>query len=930
MRKKRVRNMRVKLEINKDNFNEPIRVGSPPHDLTKSQILNILFAAYPQRKAFLKNKTYKLQIPIDPKNPNSPKIKIELKLKNDIIYRPSTGSQKLRPDVIFRPVMVNGVRTIKPHIIYRSYSSEKDEARYSVLDSQIDISKFGEGEKLKGALGQGKFGVVVPVLGTLAEQREGWIFKTHKERVIKVQKGESKEEVTKEYNFLVQTGHLDTKEVMDENEKTFIVQKRGKVSLWDFLIEEKKNELKLTIDQRYQLSINILRALKEQIHDRGVVSRDIKPQNILIDPDTLEVKIIDLGFAKNIIDQSDRRAMGTPVYIAPDKFDGAVDERSDWFEIGIVLSELWGKLNEKKTLVELLEERKHLRSGPNLDELFKNLKLEEQIDSQMKLDDQHKKEISDIVTQLTDGDRVTRMSIDVAITRLEQERISWNTLNIEDVLAKENIKKAFTSGQALREKLKVLSNSKEYLIENLEQAIKQANQDQNSLNPDQLKSLEKAKIAYDALIYVTNEFEKIISSGGRITEDLRIKLEKAIQESEKNLIQLNISLNIPMTTQKEINNEIFQSLETIEDNPVAIKFFVEALGFNCLKGLDTKEAIQNKINTITTTMDDNLKILHGTITNLEKDEAITPKIKSQKKELHSEITKNIDKYEKRMLDLDRLSLLNDACSERIKQIEKVAIVLVNNDFLKEVEERRKNLFLEQAKLANTLRAFSKIKNSTIKAIIQDLNQFNETLNNQLAEYKKLESNENLHEGIIQQFNEQNEKADFLIKQINEQFSNLDNVDILKPVIDLRNEIETIKKQLKKEDDSDLKNQKLQILSIIEDYMNETLTAKNIDNKDRIASGNRQNDVRKLLEIINNKDPALDFKSQIESALHGMTSGIEQTTKFGIVFSILNKKMENFKYSAVGGLFFKSELRSRIKEKLDENKQASPVKKALND
>ena len=80
-------------------------------------------------------------------------------------------------------------------------------------------------------------------------------------------------------------------------------------------------------------------------HAKGVVHRDIKPDNIFVDTQG-RVKLADFGIAQ-IDDGNATRAtmvgtvLGTPGYMSPEQATGAkVDERSDLFSIGVVAYEL--------------------------------------------------------------------------------------------------------------------------------------------------------------------------------------------------------------------------------------------------------------------------------------------------------------------------------------------------------------------------------------------------------------------------------------------------------------------------------------------------------------------------------------------------------------------------------------------------------------
>ena len=77
-------------------------------------------------------------------------------------------------------------------------------------------------------------------------------------------------------------------------------------------------------------------------HAQGVVHRDIKPGNIMLETNVDRVKITDFGLARVAVDNveltSRGMAVGTPAYMAPEQVMGdTVDARSDLFALGCVL-----------------------------------------------------------------------------------------------------------------------------------------------------------------------------------------------------------------------------------------------------------------------------------------------------------------------------------------------------------------------------------------------------------------------------------------------------------------------------------------------------------------------------------------------------------------------------------------------------------------
>jgi predicted Ser/Thr protein kinase len=79
-------------------------------------------------------------------------------------------------------------------------------------------------------------------------------------------------------------------------------------------------------------------------HDQGLVHRDVKPQNVLLNGDGL-AKVMDFGIARSLdvergVTQTGT-VLGTSNYIAPEQASGQpVDERSDVYSLGVVLFEL--------------------------------------------------------------------------------------------------------------------------------------------------------------------------------------------------------------------------------------------------------------------------------------------------------------------------------------------------------------------------------------------------------------------------------------------------------------------------------------------------------------------------------------------------------------------------------------------------------------
>lgn len=98
----------------------------------------------------------------------------------------------------------------------------------------------------------------------------------------------------------------------------------------------------LDIDRALVIARQVLEALKSA-HDAGVIHRDLKPQNIMIDKDGT-VCVADFGIAKSADTGGltvTGQIVGTPEYMSPEQAEGKdVDYRSDLYSFGLILYEM--------------------------------------------------------------------------------------------------------------------------------------------------------------------------------------------------------------------------------------------------------------------------------------------------------------------------------------------------------------------------------------------------------------------------------------------------------------------------------------------------------------------------------------------------------------------------------------------------------------
>ncbi|MDJ1182969.1 trifunctional serine/threonine-protein kinase/ATP-binding protein/sensor histidine kinase [Roseofilum casamattae] len=127
-----------------------------------------------------------------------------------------------------------------------------------------------------------------------------------------------------------------------ENRYALIMEDMGGISLAEY---EKRASLSLS----HFLHIAIqLSDILHQLHDRAIIHKDIKPANILIHPETQQIKLIDFSISTLLPKerqtlQTPRGLEGTLAYISPEqtgRMNRGIDYRSDFYSLGVTLYEL--------------------------------------------------------------------------------------------------------------------------------------------------------------------------------------------------------------------------------------------------------------------------------------------------------------------------------------------------------------------------------------------------------------------------------------------------------------------------------------------------------------------------------------------------------------------------------------------------------------
>lgn len=119
----------------------------------------------------------------------------------------------------------------------------------------------------------------------------------------------------------------------DEYRIYFLLEFVRGMDLFDVL-----RELNLTSNDDAKFYIASLIMILEHLHERDIIYRDLKPENVMVDEEGY-CKLIDFGTAK-IVEGRTFTVIGTPQYMAPEVITGkGYTVVADYWSVGVMLFE---------------------------------------------------------------------------------------------------------------------------------------------------------------------------------------------------------------------------------------------------------------------------------------------------------------------------------------------------------------------------------------------------------------------------------------------------------------------------------------------------------------------------------------------------------------------------------------------------------------
>ncbi|MBD1846866.1 AAA family ATPase [Cyanobacteria bacterium FACHB-63] len=132
-----------------------------------------------------------------------------------------------------------------------------------------------------------------------------------------------------------------------EDGDVLVMEDCGGLSLSDYLQHIKQQHQQISTAEFLSIALQLSITLGH-LHNHKIVHKDIKPANILINPDAKQIRLIDFSIASQLSHQTQElqhpnQLEGTLAYLSPEqtgRMNRSIDYRSDFYSLGVTLYEL--------------------------------------------------------------------------------------------------------------------------------------------------------------------------------------------------------------------------------------------------------------------------------------------------------------------------------------------------------------------------------------------------------------------------------------------------------------------------------------------------------------------------------------------------------------------------------------------------------------
>ena len=145
------------------------------------------------------------------------------------------------------------------------------------------------------------------------------------------------------YKGIIQTYSLENY----QNGYALVMEDMGGISLNEYFTNDVETRYIASVQEFLQIAISLCNTLDILYHHR-IIHKDIKPANILINPETKQVKLIDFSIA-SLLPKETQTVLnanvleGTLSYISPEqtgRMNRGIDYRTDFYSLGVTFYEL--------------------------------------------------------------------------------------------------------------------------------------------------------------------------------------------------------------------------------------------------------------------------------------------------------------------------------------------------------------------------------------------------------------------------------------------------------------------------------------------------------------------------------------------------------------------------------------------------------------